>query len=117
MGLLDSFKKIVGSGDPTEQLTIENEKTLTKYREIVDKINLLEEPYEKLSDAELKAKTNEFRQRLQNGASLDSVLVEAFAVVREASWRVLQLRHYDVQVQIVFYALVIMQQFYDKLIY
>jgi len=65
--------------------------------ERVEKINALEDPFEKLTNEELKAKTTEFRKRLAAGASLDSILVEAFAVVREASWRVLQLRHFDVQ--------------------
>ncbi len=60
-------------------------------------INKLESQYEKLSDDELKAKTDEFKRRLQNGETSDQILPEAFAVVREASKRVLGLRHYDVQ--------------------
>src|SRR5690606_31931161 len=61
------------------------------------KINALEPQMQALSDAELKAKTPEFRQRVANGESLDKVLPEAFAVCREASVRVLGMRHYDVQ--------------------
>src|SRR5690606_36688333 len=63
----------------------------------VRKINALEPQMQALSDAELKAKTPEFRQRVANGESLDKVLPEAFAVCREASFRVLGMRHYDVQ--------------------
>lgn len=64
---------------------------------IVKKINLLEEALKKLSDDQLKAKTPEFKERLAKGESLDSILPEAFAVVREASVRTLGLRHFDVQ--------------------
>jgi preprotein translocase subunit SecA len=81
-------KKVVG--DPTE-------RALNRYRETVDKINALEPAMKQLSDAELRAKTDEFRKRLADGAELDSLLVEAFAVVREASVRTIGLRHYDVQ--------------------
>lgn len=63
----------------------------------VNKINSLEAEMQKLSDEQLKAKTSEFRQRLQNGETVDSLLPEAFAVCREASRRVLGMRHYDVQ--------------------
>lgn len=69
-------------------------KALTKE---VEKINALESEYEKLSDEDLKNKTNIFKERLKNGETLDDILVEAFATVREASKRVLGLRHYDVQ--------------------
>ena len=69
-------------------------KALTKE---VEKINALESEYEKLSDEDLKNKTNIFKERLANGETLDDILVEAFATVREASKRVLGLRHYDVQ--------------------
>ena len=69
-------------------------KALTKE---VEKINALESEYEKLSDEDLQNKTNIFKERLQNGETLDDILVEAFATVREASKRVLGLRHYDVQ--------------------
>ncbi|MFP6686398.1 MAG: preprotein translocase subunit SecA, partial [Polyangiaceae bacterium] len=63
----------------------------------VAKINALESKIEKLSDAELNAKTAEFKQRIENGESLEHLLVESFAVVREASKRVLGMRHFDVQ--------------------
>ncbi len=65
---------------------------------IVKKVNSLEEIIEKLSDEELKQKTEEFKGRLKKGETLDDILPEAFAVVREASKRVLGLRHYDVQI-------------------
>ncbi len=64
---------------------------------LVNKINSLEPQMKALSDAELRAKTDEFRSRLASGETLDSLLPEAFAVVREASWRVLGMRHFDVQ--------------------
>lgn len=97
MGLLDSVKKLVGATDPAEALTAENDKQLKMYLERVDKINALEDQYEKMKKEDVIAKTEEFRERLKKGASLDSILVEAFAVVREASWRVLNIRHFDVQ--------------------
>ncbi len=74
-----------------------NNRALKKYKEKVLKINALEESMKKLSDDELKAKTFEFKDRLQKGETLDDILVEAFAVAREASVRVLGQRHYDVQ--------------------
>ena len=74
-----------------------NERMLKRYRKIVEQINALESALSELSDDSLKAKTAEFRQRLQEGASLDSILPEAFATVREASRRVMGMRHYDVQ--------------------
>ena len=64
---------------------------------IVEKINSLEEEISKLSDTELRNKTNEFKQKLKNGSSLDDILPETFAVCREASKRVLGMRHFDVQ--------------------
>jgi preprotein translocase subunit SecA len=67
------------------------------FRPIVEKINSLEASIQSLSDEQLKAKTPEFKQRIQKGESLDSILPEAFAVCREASKRVLGMRHYDVQ--------------------
>ena len=82
------LKKIFGTKNDREI------KALTKE---VEEINALESEYEKLSDEELKNKTNIFKERLQNGETLDDILVEAFATVREASKRVLGLRHYDVQ--------------------
>ncbi|MAZ77531.1 MAG: preprotein translocase subunit SecA [Legionellaceae bacterium] len=74
-----------------------NQRAIKKYAKSVKKINALEASYEQLSDAELKAKTSEFRERYKKGESLDSLLIEAFAVVREASKRVLGMRHFDVQ--------------------
>src|SRR5213076_1821521 len=74
-----------------------NDRLLKEYRRKVDAINALEKDIEKLSDGELQAKTAEFKARLAKGESLDSLLPEAFAVVREASKRVLGMRHFDVQ--------------------
>ncbi|GIU79168.1 MAG: protein translocase subunit SecA [Bryobacteraceae bacterium] len=74
-----------------------HEREVKKLRPIVQAINSLEPSLQSLSDAELAAKTSEFRQRLANGQPLDDLLVEAFAVVREASRRVLNMRHFDVQ--------------------
>ena len=82
------IKKIFG--DP-------NEKELKNIRPIVDKINALEPDMERMSDANLQAKTSEFKLRLQKGETLDDILPEAFAVVREASKRVTGMRHFDVQ--------------------
>ena len=64
---------------------------------IVDRINGLEEEYAALPDEELKAKTPEFKARLEKGESLDSILPEAYAAVREVSKRTLGMRHFDVQ--------------------
>ncbi|MGD8359771.1 MAG: preprotein translocase subunit SecA, partial [Lysobacterales bacterium] len=80
--------KVVGS---------RNERLVKKMGKAVEKINAFEESIKTLSDEELKAKTAEFRQRHADGESLDQLMPEAFAVVREASWRKLGLRHYDVQ--------------------
>lgn len=77
-------------GDP-------NARKLKRYQPDIKEIALLEEDMQALSDAELTAKTVEFRQRLNNGEDTDDILPEAFAVVREAGKRVLGLRHYDVQ--------------------
>lgn len=74
-----------------------NDRLIKQYRRKVAAINKLEPEMKALSDDQLKAKTAEFRQRLAEGASLDSLLPEAFAVVREASFRVLGMRHFDVQ--------------------
>ena len=76
-----------------------NDRLLKTYRRTVEQINALEPQLEKLSDTELRAKTDEFRQRVAQGASLDDMLTEAFAVVREGSKRVLKMRHFDVQLQ------------------
>ncbi|CAA6807265.1 MAG: Protein export cytoplasm protein SecA ATPase RNA helicase (TC 3.A.5.1.1) [uncultured Thiotrichaceae bacterium] len=74
-----------------------NDRLVKAYFKIVTNINALEDEYAKLSDAELKEKTFEFRKRLTDGASVDDILPEAFAVVREGSKRVFNMRHYDVQ--------------------
>ena len=74
-----------------------NAKEIKKMRAIADHINEIEPNYVKLSDANLVAKTDEFKRRLQKGETLDDILPEAFAVVREASKRVLGMRHFDVQ--------------------
>ncbi|MBQ3146029.1 MAG: preprotein translocase subunit SecA [Clostridia bacterium] len=85
MGL---FSKIFGSY---------SEKEVKRVMPIVEKINGLEENISKLSDEQLRNKTNEFKQRLKKGETLDDILPESFAVVREASKRVLGMRHFDVQ--------------------
>ncbi len=82
------LKKLFGS---------RNERLLKQYRKTVVQINALEPALMALEDAALQAKTGEFRQRLQQGELLDALLPEAFAVVREASRRVLGMRHFDVQ--------------------
>ena len=74
-----------------------SEKELKKIYPIVDKIEALDETMQSLSDEELKAKTTEFKERLEKGETLDDLLVEAFAVVREAAVRVLGMKHYRVQ--------------------
>ncbi|HEU4813925.1 MAG TPA: preprotein translocase subunit SecA, partial [Xanthomonadaceae bacterium] len=74
-----------------------NERLLGQLGGLVKKINALEPEMEKLSDAELQARTPAFQERVRNGESLDKLLPEAFAVCREASRRVLGMRHYDVQ--------------------
>ena len=74
-----------------------NDRTLKKLRKIVKQINAMEPTFESLSDADLKAKTVEFRTRIEQGETLDQLLPEAFATVREASKRVFGMRHFDVQ--------------------
>ncbi|MCF9047305.1 preprotein translocase subunit SecA [Acinetobacter nectaris] len=74
-----------------------NERELKRMRKIVDKINALEPTISALSDTELSAKTQEFKERYQSGTSLDALLPEAFAVCREAGKRIMGMRHYDVQ--------------------
>ncbi len=86
--LQNVFKKIFGS---------RNERLVKQYMQKVRAINALEPDMEKLSDAELRAKTEEFRARLAKGETLDQLLPEAFAVVREAGRRALGMRHFDVQ--------------------
>jgi preprotein translocase subunit SecA len=86
------FRNIVKTifGDPME-------RAISGYRDMIEKINALEPEIQKLSDEQLKAKTKAFQERLANGETADDILVEAFAVVREASVRTTTLRHYDVQ--------------------
>ncbi len=87
--MLKKFVRIFG-GDP-------NKREIEKYSDLVDEINNLEADFEKLTLEELKGKTQEFRNRLNEGETLDDLLPEAFAAVREASKRTIGLRHYDVQ--------------------
>ncbi|MFN4131978.1 MAG: preprotein translocase subunit SecA [Caldimicrobium sp.] len=82
----------------TKIVGTKNERELKKLRPIVERINSLEAQIQKLSDSELSRKTFEFKERLAKGEGLDSLLPEAFAVVRETSRRVLGLRHFDVQI-------------------
>jgi len=74
-----------------------NQRLLKQYQKTVREINALEPAMEKLSDAELQAKTPAFKERIANGETLDQILPEAFAVCREASKRVMKMRHFDVQ--------------------
>ena len=74
-----------------------NERDLSQFNPLIEKINLLEEDIQNLSDDELKAKTGEFKERLGKGETLEDLLPEAFAVVRETAMRTLGQRHYDVQ--------------------
>jgi len=74
-----------------------NDRLLKQYRKIVHRINALEPEFEKLSDDGIKAKTEEYKTRVRGGESLDALLPEAFALVREASKRVMKMRHFDVQ--------------------
>ena len=82
------FKKIFGS---------RNERLIKQYGQVVRQINALEPTMQALSDEQLRGKTEEFKQRFQNGESLDKLLPEAFAVVREGGKRALGMRHFDVQ--------------------
>jgi len=86
--MLGLVKKIFG--DP-------NERELKRYSRVVEQINALEPQMTAMSDAQLRAKTDEFRLRLEKGDTLDDLLPEAFAVVREAAKRTLNMRHFDVQ--------------------
>ncbi len=81
----------------TKFLGSKNQRVLRKLQPKVAAINAIESRIKALSDAELSAKTAEFKQKLDNGVPLDDLQVEAFAVVREAGWRVLKMRHFDVQ--------------------
>ncbi|MBN8745926.1 Protein translocase subunit SecA [Xylophilus ampelinus] len=74
-----------------------NDRLLKQYRKTVERINALEPQFEQLSDDALRAKTQEFKERIGRGESLDDILPEAFATVREGSKRVMKMRHFDVQ--------------------
>ena len=74
-----------------------NDRMVRRYAQLVRSANAFEPRMKALSDAELRAKTDEFRERLKGGATLDELLPEAFAAVREASMRTLKMRHFDVQ--------------------
>ena len=74
-----------------------NDRLLKQYRKTVERINALEPQFEKLDDTQLRAKTQEFKDRVARGESLDALLPEAFAVVREGSKRIMKMRHFDVQ--------------------
>ena len=82
------FARIVGDSDQRE---------IARLQKVVERINALEAEFETLDDAQLQAKTDEFRQRLKRGDTFDDILVEAFAAVREAAKRTIGMRHYDVQ--------------------
>ena len=89
MSLLKSvYESVFGSA---------NKQTIKQYEKIVAKINELEPSFQSLSDADLQQKTSLFKDRLSKGESLDDILPEAFATVREAAKRVSQMRHFDVQ--------------------
>ena len=88
MSIMNIFTKIFGSS---------NERTLKRLRKIVAVINSLEPKYEKFSDEELKNMTPSFKEQLSQGKTLEDILPDAFAVVREVSKRVYGMRHFDVQ--------------------
>ncbi len=74
-----------------------NDRVIKKLRKIIQESNALEQEIERLTDEELKAKTSEFKERLENGAVLEDLISEVFAVVREAGKRIMEMRHFDVQ--------------------
>ncbi len=86
--MLNLARKIFGT---------KNDREIRRYRMIVDQVNSLEPQIKALSDEALAAKTSEFKERLQKGQTVEQITVEAFAVVREAAFRVLGMRHFDVQ--------------------
>lgn len=83
------LKKIFGT---------KQERDLKRLEPIVSQVNLLEEEISKLRDDQLREKTQEFRMRLDKGETLDDIMVEAFAVVREVAKRTINMRHFDVQI-------------------
>ncbi len=89
MGIKGMIEKVIGTYSDRE---------LKRVKPIMEQVLVLDEPTAALSDAELRAKTPEFKERLKNGETLDDILPEAFAVVREAGQRVLGMKHFPVQV-------------------
>ncbi len=87
------FQKVM-----TKVFGSKEDRDVKKYRDIVEAVNQREPATKRLKDAKLQSKTLEFRQKLEAGASLDELLPDAFAVVREAAVRTLKQRHYDVQI-------------------
>ena len=87
--VLGLIKTLVGSS---------NDRLLKQYRKVVTKVNSLEASFQALDDLALQAKTTEFKERVVAGESLDDLAPEAFAAVREASVRVMKMRHFDVQI-------------------
>src|SRR3989338_10770376 len=83
------LSKIIGS---------QNEREIKKLKPLLEKVNFFEEEVKRLSDSELSDKTNGFRARLSKGEAMDDILPEAFAVVREAASRTINMRHFDVQI-------------------
>ena len=88
MAIANILKKVFGS---------KHDRTIKQLRPLVARISALRGSYENASDDELRAMTGLFRERLDNGSSLDEILPDAYAVVREAAWRTMEMRHYDVQ--------------------
>ena len=86
--MMEWLKKLLGNSNDAE---------VKKLSKIVDQVEALEGEYKQLTDEQLRAKTDEFRARLQKGETEDDILPEAFATVREAAWRVLGMRPYRVQ--------------------
>jgi len=84
----NAMKKVFGT---------KHDRTIKKLRPLVSRINALAPSYEGASDADLRAMTGMFREKLDQGSSLDDILPDAYAVVKEAAWRTMQMRHYDVQ--------------------
>ncbi len=74
-------------------------KILRRLKDVAKQVNSIEEDFEEMTDEELRAQTDEFKQRLEDGETLDDLMPEAFATVREASRRVLGKRHFDVQIE------------------
>lgn len=101
MGILDVFSKSIGSHHTRSSAPIDAASELKSMQKLVNEINGKEEQYEALGDSELQQRAHFFKDIIKKGSSLDDVLVDAFALVREASWRVLELRHFDVQVRFV----------------